>query len=474
MSRFRQRARLALFAPTFAFLALLALATNAAHATVFYVSSTASANIFVVDSTSNSVVAQIPTTGATLYVDVSAEGSRAVVLEPNASILHIINTATNADNPLQLAPYAETLVLSADGTTAYVGFQNVSGVAAHLSAINLNTRMVVNDVALATQSALGTWALGLTVDGTKLFSANYGSATVDVYDTTTLGTLASVAVPEAESSIAMSPTQPIAYVSGADGVVTSINTATYAVQSVAALGAYPQFVAVSPDGKSIYVVQSQQVVVIDSASNTVRATVPVTNGNDPRGLAFTPDGRFGYLAQYFNGVAVIDTLTNTISTSVSGVPGGIFIATNGIPVPPPPPPVTTPFAKYTPELLVAPKLSAYSVAASFTLAKGAKALAPMTENLTLTVGAFTVTVPAGSIKQPSPKIGLYTYSGTLNGAKFGLILTGQATGPWGIVAVGAHAFGSSTTAVPVTLTVGPNSGSTSIKPVVVQQVQSLN
>jgi large repetitive protein len=52
------------------------------------------------------------------------------------------------------------------------------------------------------------------------------------------------------------------------------------------------------------------VSVIDSATNTVVATIPV--GQCPSGVAITPNGAFVYVVNNFaNTLSVIDTATNT-------------------------------------------------------------------------------------------------------------------------------------------------------------------
>ncbi len=57
------------------------------------------------------------------------------------------------------------------------------------------------------------------------------------------------------------------------------------------------------------------VSVIDTASNTVTATVPV--GAGPRGVAVNPAGTFAYVANRFsNNVSVIDTASNTVVATV--------------------------------------------------------------------------------------------------------------------------------------------------------------
>ena len=67
-------------------------------------------------------------------------------------------------------------------------------------------------------------------------------------------------------------------------------------------------------------IASNTVSVIDTATNTVVATVPV--GRLPQGVAITPDGTHAYVTNNFSGtVGVIDTATNT---GVATVPVGRF------------------------------------------------------------------------------------------------------------------------------------------------------
>ena len=62
------------------------------------------------------------------------------------------------------------------------------------------------------------------------------------------------------------------------------------------VGSGPYGVAVSPDGTKVYVANdnSNTVSVIDTATNTVTATVPV--GSYPSGVAVSPDGTKVYVA----------------------------------------------------------------------------------------------------------------------------------------------------------------------------------
>ena len=72
---------------------------------------------------------------------------------------------------------------------------------------------------------------------------------------------------------------------------------------------------------------SDTVSVIDTATNTVTATIPV--GSTPVRAAVTPDGTRAYVTNAGSDtVSVIDTATNTVTTTipVGNVPVGVAIA----------------------------------------------------------------------------------------------------------------------------------------------------
>jgi YVTN family beta-propeller protein len=91
-------------------------------------------------------------------------------------------------------------------------------------------------------------------------------------------------------------------------------------------------VAVTLDGSKVYITNqlSNTVSVIDSASNTVTATVSV--GTIPFGVAVTPNGSKVYVTNNGNSVSVIDSATDTvIATIPSGgnSPLGVSVTPDG-------------------------------------------------------------------------------------------------------------------------------------------------
>src|SRR5215213_905092 len=111
--------------------------------------------------------------------------------------------------------------------------------------------------------------------------------------------------------------QTTAYVANRfDNTVSVIDTATNTVVATVPVGDSPSAIAVTPDGAFAYVTNAGDffVSVIDTATNTVVTTVPVGAGSS--GIAITPDGAFAYVATGANTVAVIDIATNTVIATV--------------------------------------------------------------------------------------------------------------------------------------------------------------
>ncbi len=104
--------------------------------------------------------------------------------------------------------------------------------------------------------------------------------------------------------------------------VSVIDTATNTVVATIPVGSNFLGVAITPDGTRAYVTNeefSNTVSVIDTATNTVVATIPV--GGTPVGAAITPDGTRAYVTNMTsNTISVIDTETNTV---VATIPVGL-------------------------------------------------------------------------------------------------------------------------------------------------------
>jgi YVTN family beta-propeller protein len=105
------------------------------------------------------------------------------------------------------------------------------------------------------------------------------------------------------------------------GDLVVLDRASGAVQARVRVGTGSAMVAVSRDGRRVYVTrQSGSILtVLDAGSRRIIARVPV--GSGPHGLRVTPDGRLLYVAiNNAHAVAVVNTATDRVVASVA-LPG---------------------------------------------------------------------------------------------------------------------------------------------------------
>jgi YVTN family beta-propeller protein len=79
--------------------------------------------------------------------------------------------------------------------------------------------------------------------------------------------------------------------------VFRVDTRSFTIDRVVAVGSVPKYVAITPDGKRVLVTNwcSWDLSIIDAASGTVTARVPL-GGKYPRGIAVSPDSGTAYVA----------------------------------------------------------------------------------------------------------------------------------------------------------------------------------
>jgi len=138
---------------------------------------------------------------------------------------------------------------------------------------------------------------------------------VFVIDTATeTASPATIGVGEDPMGIAITPDGKTAYVVNAgEGTVSVVDTATSTTVKTIKVGTRPFAIAITPDGRKAYVANftSGDVSVIDTATNTASQT-PIDVGNEPDAIAITPDGRTAYVANYRDDeISVLSTATDS-------------------------------------------------------------------------------------------------------------------------------------------------------------------
>jgi YVTN family beta-propeller protein len=291
---------------------------------------------------------------------------------------------------------------------------------------------------------------------------NDGSNTVSVIDTATNTVAATVPVGIGPAGLAVTPDGKHVYVGiyGASyglSVGSVIDTATNTLEAATlAVGNGPRGVAVTPDGKHAYVanIGADTVSVIDTATNTVEAAA-LAVGSVPDGVAVTPDGTHAYVANYgSNCVSVIDTATNTVEAAALAV--GSFPIGVGIM----PAPTIVPFLAFNALLAIPPSLNAFQLESSFTLSSTAPAIDPVTQAVAFQVGTFTTTIPAGSFKNIGGK---FPFVGVIGGVTLQVLIVPTGTLRYGFFAgVAGASLAGTTSPVPVALKIGADTGTTSV------------
>jgi YVTN family beta-propeller protein len=132
--------------------------------------------------------------------------------------------------------------------------------------------------------------------------------------------------------VVVAPNGRQAYVANrAAGVVTVVDTAVNRVTATIPVEAGPpQFMAFSPDGRTIYVSiwddarTIAAVGVLDTTSNSMVATIPVRTR--PYLAAVSNDGKLLYVPNHDSGtVSLIDTATNQVTTEITVAPNPHWI-----------------------------------------------------------------------------------------------------------------------------------------------------
>lgn len=179
-----------------------------------------------------------------------------------------------------------------------------------------------------TSASLSTLFVSATAGGQVYPGALAHSATVV---TITAGT--PIAVGGGPGAIAITPNGKTAYVvNSTSGTVTPIDTTTDKPGPAITVGRYPAAIAITPNGQTAYVANggSGTVTPITTANNT--AGPPITVGRYPAALAITPNGQTVYVANHDSGtVTAIATATDRVTAQIEAgkMPQAVVVSPDG-------------------------------------------------------------------------------------------------------------------------------------------------
>jgi len=163
------------------------------------------------------------------------------------------------------------------------------------------------------------WQATMSPDGEHVYVGCYDSGNVAVIETASSTVITTVQGITRASAIAFARDGAYAIVdSGANDRVFTVDTATYATSTLL-VEADVRDVAVHPYLELAYATsRSNFVAVVDLTTGEVIETVPV--GKDPGDAAISPDGRWLFVAdQWDGGLSVIETGANRVYTTVTGL-----------------------------------------------------------------------------------------------------------------------------------------------------------
>ncbi|MBN8821326.1 MULTISPECIES: beta-propeller fold lactonase family protein [unclassified Spirosoma] len=215
------------------------------------------------------------------------------------------------------------VAISPDGSRVYVTNSQSNNV----SVINTTNNTVIATVQVGASPS----GICITPDGHWVYVSNRESNTLSVISASTNTVHATIPVQKDPLGISVSPEGNRIYVASSFKGVSVIDVATNQVITTISIG-YPIGVSVSPDGKRVYAtsVSESAVKVIDAATNTIMASIPV--GDIPYGISVSPDGSRVYVSnELLNTVSVIDALASAVIATIPvGLrPNGISVSPDG-------------------------------------------------------------------------------------------------------------------------------------------------
>jgi YVTN family beta-propeller protein len=332
---------------TLAFLLLAVLSIGGAGSAIaapfVLASDVPTGTVRVIDVSTNSVATSVPVAASSLLGIALAPDGASVYVGGYSGTVWVIDTAAGVvTDAISVGWGPRAFAFTRDGALAYVVDQFVDVV----WVIDTATKTVIGSLDLPEDSYS---AIAIAPDDSRLYVVGTVGDSLAIVDPSANRVIAKVRVGGYPSAVALSPDGAFAYVTNQFGGVSVVETSTATVIDTIQSGP-SQSIAIMQDGRLAYVTNGSNntVSVVDLiARQVVGAPIPV--GLHPHGPVITPDQKFVYVtttscrggcvspSDYYGSVAVIETATNTVVATipVRGSPSWLTIAPNFTLVPPP-------------------------------------------------------------------------------------------------------------------------------------------
>ena len=297
-------------------------------------------NILVPDSKgpSNKVVATIPCGFRPTDSVVTPDSQTVYVAGRYTNTVIVINAKTNTvTTSIPVGNLPTGIAMTPDGSKVYVTNYSDSTV----SVINTSTNLVTATLLVDEEP----YYLAVSPDGSSVYVATDGFVNEGQVSVINTATNVVTEIPTQQTNsigiqIAFNPSGKEAYVSSFKGLkkqpafLFEINPATQKVTKTINLECDEEVtIAVTPNGKSLYIAEDKEVAVLDIVENKIvkKIPLPVDVGPPFKG-AITPDGKYYYLpVETGQDVLMFDLTTNRYVKAfpAGGFPTSVAIAPNG-------------------------------------------------------------------------------------------------------------------------------------------------
>ena len=253
------------------------------------------------------------------------DGKTAYIEGPKGAVVPV-STATNAPGPPIHVPMPGylpfSITMNPDGKTAYLTFAWSMGSKFSGSIVPISTASNTAGQPIRVTSARRPMVLGIVFspDGKTAYAAagSVGAipftpfmlkpATLTPINTATGTPGTPIRLSHGASDIAITPDGKTIYVEAGDGhrgYVTPVSTATGIPGHPIPVSAGAGTMTITPDGRTLYAAGADTITPISTATNTAARPIPVAADD----IAITPDGKTLYVAAR-HGVIPISTTTN--------------------------------------------------------------------------------------------------------------------------------------------------------------------